>query len=191
MAKKFDTSSEEIEEKRYRHFMLLLYPEWNNFNDILQDLKGSFKSYAYIKHFPEEQEKKEHVHFILSLDNARSVSSLSKRLDIKPNLIQPVKSLRSSCRYLIHLDSEDKFQYTLDQVICSKSFSSTFFKSFDDLLSDEEILDNIYTFIESYKDLDSIRLEIELTKYVCANCFERVFKRYYNQSPAKLKKQRS
>lgn len=180
MAKKIVTSSEEIEEKRYRHFMLLLYPEWDNFNNILQDLKGSFKNYAYIKHIPEEKEKKEHLHFILSLDNARTISSLSKRLDIKSNLIQPVKSLRASCRYLIHMDSEDKYQYNLDQVICSKSFSSTFYKSFDDLLSDEEILDNIYTFIESYKDLDKIKLEIELTKYVCANCFERVFKRYYN-----------
>lgn len=178
--KKLQTQSEEIEEKRYRHFMLLLYPEWSNFNDILQDLKGSFKNYAYIKHVPEEEEKKEHIHFILSLDNARSVTSLSKRLDIKSNLIQPVRSLRASCRYLIHMDSEEKFQYNLDQVICSKSFSSTYYKSFDDLLSDEEVLDNIYNFIESYKDLDKIKLEIELSKYVCANCFERVFKRYYN-----------
>ena len=160
--------------------MLLLYPEWDNFDNILFDLKGSFKNYAFIKHLPESDEKKEHFHFILSLDNPRSVSSLSNRLGIKPNLIQPVKSLRASCRYLVHLDSEDKFQYNLDQVIVSKSFSSTYFKSFDDLLSEEDMLDNIYNFIESYKELDKMKLEIELTKYVIANGFERVFKRYYN-----------
>lgn len=178
--KKEKTSSEEVEEKRYRNFMILLYPEWDNFKQILGDLKGSFKNYAYIKHFPEEEEKKEHFHFILSLDNPRSIKSLSKRIEVPENLVRNCKSLRGSCRYLIHIDDEDKYQYNLDQVVVSRSFKSTYFKSFDDLLSDEEILDNIYTFIDSYKELSSIELEINLTKYVCSNGFERVFKRYYS-----------
>lgn len=174
------TSSEEIEEKRYRHFMLLLYPEWSNYNDILQDIKGSFKNYAYIKHIPEDEEKKEHVHLILSLDNPRTEQSLAKRLEIDKRFIGYIKSLRGSCRYLVHMDNEEKYQYNLDQVIVSNSFKSTFFKSFDDLLSDEEVLDNIYSFINDYKDLNPIDLEVSLTKFVCANAYERVFKRYYN-----------
>ena len=178
--KKNETSSEEIEEKRYRHFMLLLYPEDDYFHDTLQDIKGSFKNYAYIKHIPEEEEKKEHVHLILSLDNPRSEISLAKRLEIPKRLIKHIKSLRGSCRYLIHKDNEDKFQYNLDQVVVSNSFKSTYFKSFDDLLSDEEILDNIYSFIDDHKECTPIELEMLLTKYVCTNAFERVFKRYYN-----------
>lgn len=178
--KKDKTSSEEVEDKKYRHFMILLYPEWGNFQQILGDLKGSFKNYAYIKHIPESDEKKEHIHFILSLDNARTIKSLSRRIDVPENLIRNCKSLRASCRYLIHIDDEDKYQYNLDQVIVSHSFKSTYFKSFDDLLSDEEILDNIYTFVDSYKELNSIELEINLTRYVCENGFERVFKRYYS-----------
>lgn len=180
MGKKSATSSEEVMPKKYRHFILLLYPEWDNFKNILGDLKGSFKNYAYIKHIPETEEKKEHVHFILSLENARTIESISNRVGVPTNLIQNCKSLRASCRYLVHKDDEDKYQYNLDQVVVSHSFKSTFFKSFDDLLSDEEILDNIYTFVDTYKDLGSIRLEIELTKYVCANAFEKVFKRYYS-----------
>ncbi len=178
--KKDSTSSEEIEEKRYRNFMLLLYPEWGSYKDLLQDIKGSFKNYAYIKHIPEEEEKKEHVHLILSLDNPRTEKSLAKRLEIDPRFVNHIKSLRGSCRYLVHADNEDKYQYDLTQVIVSNSFKNTYFKSFDDLLSEEEILDNIYGFIKDYKSMDPIHLEIELTKYVCANGFERVFKRYYN-----------
>lgn len=178
--KKHVTSSEEVIEKRYRNFMILLYPEWDNFKDILQDLKGSFKNYAYIKHIAEEEEKKEHIHFILSLDNPRSIYSLSKRIEVPSNLIQNIKSLRGSCRYLIHKDNEEKIQYDLEQVICSNSFKSTYYKSFDDLLSDEEILDNIYSFIYDNRQLECVSLEIMLTKYVCANAWERVFKRYYN-----------
>lgn len=177
---KNNTSSEEIEEKRYRHFMILLYPEWSNFNDILQDIKGSFKNYAYIKHMPEEEEKKEHFHLILSLDNPRSEQSLSKRLEIDKRFVRHIKSLRGSCRYLIHMDNEDKYQYDLTNVIVSNSFKSTYFKSFDDLLSDEEILDNIYSFINDYKELNAIQIEIDLSKFVCANAYERVFKRYYS-----------
>ena len=174
------TSSEEVEEKRYRNFMLLLYPEWRDFADILQDIKGSFKRYAYIKHIPEEEEKKEHLHLILSLDNPRTIESLSKRVGIPKNLIQSIKGLRGSCRYLVHMDNEDKYQYELDQVIVSNAFKDTFYKSFDDLLSEDEMLNNIFSFIDDYKKLDRVLLEVELVKYVNANGFSTIFKRYYN-----------
>lgn len=174
------TSSEELEEKRYRNFMILLYPEWGSYKDILEDIKGSFKKYAYIKHIAEEEEKKEHVHLILSLDNPRSEISLAKRLEIDKRFVKRIKSLRGSCRYLIHKDNEDKLQYNLDQVIVSNAFKSIYFKSFDDLLSDDEILDNIYGFIDDHKECNSIDLEMLLTKYVCNNNFDSIFRRYYN-----------
>lgn len=180
MKKKDITSSEEIIEKRYRHFAILLYPEWQNFNNILNDIKGNFKNYAYIKHIPEEKEKKEHIHLILSLDNPRTIESLSKRLEIPKHLIENIKSLRGACRYLIHKDNEDKFQYDLSQVIVSNSFKKTYYKSFDDLESDDEILENIYNYIHSLKDIcNNIEIEIELTRFVCQNNYERIFKRYY------------
>lgn len=178
--KKSLTESEEIEEKRYRHFMILLYPEWDNFKDILQDIKGSFKNYAYIKHLPEEEERKEHIHLILSLDNPRTELSLAKRLEIDNRFVKHIKSLRGSCRYLVHMDNEEKYQYDLTQVIVSKSFKSTYFKSFDDLLSDDEILDNIYSFIEDNKCLNNVDIELMLTKFVCSNSYDRIFKRYYS-----------
>lgn len=175
-----DTSSEEVIEKRYRHFMILLYPEWKEYRDIMQDLKGSFKNYAYINHVPNDKEKKLHTHFLLSLDNPRSIESLSNRINVPINLIQNVKSLRASCRYLIHMDNEEKEQYELANVKVSKSFANTFFKSFDDLLSDEEILQNIYDFILDNRDLDKLELEIKLSLYVSHNAYDRVYKRFYN-----------
>lgn len=178
--KNASTQSEEIIEKRFRHFMILLYPEWENYKDILQDIKGNFRNYAYIKHMPEEEEKKEHTHLILSLDNPRTEDSLSKRLEIDKRFIRHIKSLRGSCRYLVHMDNDEKYQYDLTQVVVSKSFKSTYFKAFDDLLSDDEILDNIYTFIDDNKLLTPIDIEIMLSIFVCSNSYDRVFKRYYN-----------
>lgn len=160
--------------------MILIYPEWNNIFDLMLDLKGSFKNYAFITHQPEEDEKKEHIHFILSLDNPRTIESLSKRLDIPKNLIQPIKSLRASCRYLIHLDDDSKKDYELASVTVSKSFSSKFFSSFDDLKSDDDMLQDIYYFInDNRKDYNEIELEVKLTQFVLANGYDKIFKRYY------------
>lgn len=174
-------SSEEIEEKRYRNFVMLLYPEWGKeFEDILLDIKGSFKKYAYIKHMPEDKEKKEHVHLLLSVDNPRSVGSLSRRLLVPINLIQPCRSIRGSCRYLTHRDEDTKYQYSPEQVIVSKAFKSTFLQAYDDLMTDTDILDLIYNFIETNKNCDPIQLEVKLSQFVCENGYERVFKRFYN-----------
>ena len=35
------TSSEEVIDKRFRHFMFILYSEWENYDEILRDIKGN------------------------------------------------------------------------------------------------------------------------------------------------------
>lgn len=177
---KNDTSSEEVLDKKYRHFMFLLYPEDENYEKILSDIKGSFKNWAYITHKPEKEEKKEHTHVILSLDNARTIESICHRLDIPTRLCQRVRGLRAACRYLVHKDDEDKIQYDLTDVVVSKSFSPSYFKSFDDLLSDTDMLENIYQFIRDHKECSSIEVEVMLSQFVCSVNYERVFKRYYS-----------
>lgn len=177
----YKTSSEEVIDKKFRHFMFILYPEWENYDDILRDIKGNFKNWAYITHKPEESEKKEHTHLILSLENARTIESICSRLNIPSNLCQRVRGLRGACRYLIHIDNEEKIQYTLEDVIVSNSFKPTFFQSFDDLESESDMLDNIFAFIEDCsKSYKPIEIEVQLTKFVCSQSYNKVFKRYYS-----------
>lgn len=174
------TTSEEIIDKKYRHFIFILYPEWGNYDEILQDIKGNFKNWAYITHQPEAEEKKLHTHLILSLDNARTIESICNRLGVPTRLCQRVKGLRGACRYLIHKDNEEKIQYSLEDVIVSKSFASTYFGAFDDLMSDSDMLENIYQFIRDHKDCPAIEVEVMLSQFVCSVNYDRVFKRYYN-----------
>lgn len=173
------TSSEEVIDKRYRHFMFLLYPEDENYDDILADIKGNFKNWAYITHQPESEEKKLHTHVILSLDNTRTIESICKRLEVPTRLCQRVRGLRGACRYLIHKDDEDKTQYPLTDVVVSKSFSSTYYSAFDDLLSDNDMLSNIYTFIDDHRTCKPIEIEVMLTEFVTSQNYSRIFKRYY------------
>lgn len=178
--KNIDTSSEEIDEKRFRHFMILLYEdsESYNFKDVLFDLKGSFKNYAYIKHNPESNEKKEHIHFILSLDNTRSINSISKRVGVPPNYFQPIKSLRASCRYLIHQDEDNKIKYELADVSVSQSFSRKFYASFDDLKTEEDVIDDIYLYIDSLSDSKFKEAVKSLIKFVNSQAYDTIYKRY-------------
>ena len=181
--KKNVTNSEEIDEKRFRHFMILLYEdsEVYNFNDVLFDLKGSFKNYAYIKHQPENKEKKSHIHFILSLDNARSINSISKRLGIPSNYFQSIKSLRASCRYLTHIDFDDKKQYDLSDVIVSPSFSRKFYSAFDDLKTEQDVIDDIYLYIDSltnYTFKDALK---HLILFINSQSYDTIYKRYRNE----------
>lgn len=181
MTKKIETKSEEIDEKRYRNFMILLYEDTASyvFNDVLFDLKGSFKNYAYIKHLSEENEKKEHYHFILALDNPRTITSLSKRVGVPENFIQPVKSLRASCRYLTHQDNDDKTKYYLTDVKVSNSFSRKFFASFDDLQTEEDVIDDIYNYIDVISDTNKFSECIKmLIKFVNQNAYDTIYKRY-------------
>lgn len=180
MTKNIDTLSEEIDEKRYRNFNILLYEdsESYNFEDVLFDLKGSFKNYAYIKHQPEETEKKAHYHFILCLDNTRTIKSIANRVGVPFNHMQPIRSLRASCRYLIHIDNDDKIQYDLTDVKVSKAFSRRFFGAFDDLKTEQDIIDDIYNFIDciSYDNFHNcIR---QLIMFVNNSGYDTIYKRY-------------
>lgn len=178
--KDIKTTSEEVDEKRYRHFMLILYKDSDSYNfyDVLFDLKGSFKNYAYIEHKPETDEKKEHIHFILSLDNTRTIESLSNRLGIPFNHIQSIKSLRASCRYLIHIDTENKIKYELSDVVVSQSFSRKFYGAFDDLKTEEDMIDDIYLFIDNLSDVEFKDAIKSLIKFVNSQSYDTIYKRY-------------
>ena len=172
-------SLEEKQSKKYRHFIVLLYEDSTsyNFKDVLRICKSQ-KKWAFIKHFPESNEKKEHYHVILSFENATKKSSLANKLGIQENYIDEVKSFRTICRYLIHKDDDDKFQYSLDQVKISPLFEREYLKQFDDIESEEQIIDNIYKFIYSIRDFEYSEALRMLIQFVNIHIYDRIYKRY-------------
>ena len=173
---------EQIKEDRFRNFMIILYEDSTsyNFNDVLFTLKG-FKYYAYIKHKPEEDEKKEHYHVFLHLDNASTLSAIAKRLGVAENYFQPVKSVRSCCRYLTHIDYDDKIQYDINDVVISKLFERKFKKNFEDIKTEEEIIQDIYNFIDNLQ-VETYYISLQyLVIFVNKNCYDTLFRRYRNE----------
>lgn len=173
---------EMIEEKipkKYRCFTLVVYDESIHYklDDILFALKG-FKYWAYIKHEPEEEEKQTHYHILIKLENATTVESISKKTGVPFHKIQYVRNVRAMARYLIHFDDPEKIQYNISDIKISKLFERKFLKNFEDLKTEEEMINDIYFFIDN-SHFDSYQEKLRyLIQFVNINCYDTIYKRY-------------
>lgn len=165
----------------FRNWALLLYVETDsyNFNDVIFNINAC-KDYAYIKHLPEKEESKEHYHVILRFENAKTESALKKYLGIPDNyaFVEPIKNARSMCRYLTHIDYPEKIQYDISDVVVSRHFSRKFLLNFEDVKTEEEIILEIYNFLDKISfesKRDKLRM---ITSFVNINCYDTIFKRY-------------
>ncbi len=175
---------------RARNYFILLYKDTTSYNydDAMRVLKG-FKYWAYMEHQPENDEKKEHTHFFLHLDNSMSVNNLSNQTGIPKRFFKVPRSIRSVNRYLIHIDDEDKIQYKLEDVKVSKCWERRFLKCFDDLETEEEIIIKIYNFIDNIA-LDNCTYPSALKSIMLwsyQNCYDSVYRRFKSEFDNYLK----
>lgn len=188
---------------RYRLFFLELYHDTTSYDykEVLRILKSMGK-YAYIVHdkdiyskedydkyiskynkepsFHVGDHKKVHTHFILKRENAMTGSAFVKKTGIPLNFCEEIQNERSCCRYLLHTDDEDKFQYNKNEVKCSKNYEREFFKCFTELENEETQLTNIYLYIDKQAELKVNRHNalFNLIIYVNSNCYDTIYKRY-------------
>lgn len=123
--------------KRFRNFTIVIYEDDPNFSQQAFNLAQEGET-IYIRHDKDIDEdgndKKPHYHYVLRLNNACTISALSKRLEVPENLIEPVKKSLNGClKYLIHFGSDDKFQYSKDDV---QSNSDALMKRFMKLVTE-------------------------------------------------------
>lgn len=189
MANNNQRLEEQIKQDRFRNFNVLLYPDTTsyNYNDVIFKL-NEYKYFAYIEHKPETDEKKEHTHLFIHLDNACTKSSIANNLGIPQNFVQETKSVRSSCRYLTHIDYPDKIQYDYNQVHISTMFERRFKKNFEDLETEEQIINNIFEFIDTlHHDYHYDYAVRVLIQWINLNVYDTIFKRYRSEFLVYLK----
>lgn len=181
MKKEFeeDLPFEEVIPKKYRCFEFVVYDESKHYKleDIMFALHG-FKYWAWVKHKPEDDEKMPHYHILIKLENATTIESISKKTGVPVHKIQYVKNIRAMCRYLIHLDDTDKIQYSLEDVHVSKLFERKFKKNFEELKTEEEIIQDIYFWLDN-SHFESYSEKVRnLLIFVNFNCYDTIYKRY-------------
>lgn len=102
---------------RSRTFELVLYPEDPRTAGVLARLDDEKEQYAGILHDKDVDEngelKKPHYHILLTYDNARSLSSIAKRLCVAYNAVEAKDNAKQSMMYLCHrtAKSRNKWQY--------------------------------------------------------------------------------
>lgn len=103
--------------KKAYTFGLVLYKDslTYDYNKIIDYIEKNWKHYAYIEHDEDIETKKPHTHVLVHFDSKRYPTGIAKELGITPNYIQKA-NLIPYLRYLIHLDDEDKKQYSIDDV---------------------------------------------------------------------------
>lgn len=111
-------------ENRHKTYEIILYCDSKNLpqiNDIIQLLDQLNYDYAYILHDSDIDEntlleKKPHYHLLLHFNNAISLTTLSKKLNIPSNYIEIKDDLISALLYLIHYNIADKHHYLVSEV---------------------------------------------------------------------------
>lgn len=106
--------------ERFRHFNLVINKGAESY-EYVRALSEGFKNcrYAYILHDKDTlgtgELKNEHIHLVLSFDNARSFESVLKAY---PGAhIEKALNLKSSLQYLLHKNDKTKHQYTDNEII--------------------------------------------------------------------------
>lgn len=173
MANNFKNNTRRCE-RGSRNLNLLLYPDSNTyvFDDVLEKIMSLDCKYYMCTHVPEEESKKEHLHCVLAFQNTKTISAVSKLLGIEENYIQYCDNLRNSIRYLIHLDSPTKIQYSKDSIV-SNAFDTL--DKYLDISKDESLI-----VCELLCKLDEGYSFRNLLKYACEKGYYSFFRRNFN-----------
>lgn len=75
-----------------------------------------FKRWFYIRHIPDSEEGKDHIHVMVMYGGSCRIKTAASLLGIPENMVQPCHNHNSYGRYLIHKDDPDKHQYSISDV---------------------------------------------------------------------------
>lgn len=168
--------------KRFRSWTIILYSDSSSydFNKVMEIIK-SHKDYAYIKHVPDDEVKKEHYHINLYLDNPTFRSSVINKLGLPEDyqFLDSIDNVRVMNRYLTHFDAPDKVQYDLSCVCVSSHYWKKFKKCYDDLETEYTIINKIYFKIDELAvQFSYSNLLRELLLWCSDECYENIYKKY-------------
>lgn len=75
-----------------------------------------FREWGYIHHLPDDEEGKEHYHFLINTNGTRTIKQIADKVEIPSNFVRIVNSVVGYKRYFIHLDNPEKRQYSFDDI---------------------------------------------------------------------------
>lgn len=165
--------------KRVRTIGIILWTDNPNHKLALDFIIHNFENYIYILHDRDIKDdgeiKKEHYHVILHFPNARTIKTLSKKLNVEENNFYIIKSFTGQLRYLIHYDDDEKTRYNVEEVKGTLFMLSKFKRSIKGSQDETADVSQIYEFIFD-NDISDLRI---LLDFVLDNNLYSSFRRNY------------
>lgn len=116
---------------------------------LAEEMKKSildFPSWAWIYHDPDNDDGTSHIHFLVRANGTRNVKQIADKLGIESNYVQVCRKVVAYRRYMMHLDSPDKHQYTVQDVHTNRHFD---FRSAEQGNQDRDV----FTLFQDFKNL--------------------------------------
>lgn len=164
---------------RTRNVEIIIYNE-----DDLQskvDICEEFNLYyAYILHDKDFDDKtgeliKPHYHLRVFDTNQRTISAWSKIFNVEEHDIETLKDKKRAIRYLIHLDSPNKYQYSMYDVTSNIYDIEDYFK--EDKTDEIKQLNNIFNYLDEIQGYIYFK---EVKSYVLEHQYWSAYRRYYS-----------
>lgn len=139
-----------------------------------------FSSWAYIRHEPDTEDGTAHYHFLVRNNGTRNVKQIADKLGIPSNYVQVCRKVVAFRRYMLHLDTEEKIKYQLDDIHTNRlsDFKSAvlgnqdrdvydLYKSFRSLSTGEKTVDEFIQ--ENYVEFSKMTLaqKIKIFEILC------------------------
>lgn len=152
---------------RSENWTLTLYTDNEADKRILEYIIKNF-NYAYILHNKDINKetgevKKEHIHVVIKLENARTLKSITEELYIEENRVEKVRNFRKMIRYLIHMDNKEKYQYN------KKDINSNIWDKIENYFKDNSESSDIKEIFEYIYSVDRYIYFHEVLEYVLYN----------------------
>ena len=129
-------------EVRTRNWFITINQNAECFADFKERIISINKlTFAYILHDKDIQTEP-HYHCVLKYEDAKTFGMIQKHF---PGAhIESAESMYKCCRYLIHLDDPDKFQYSITEVVDTQNLFGYFVQHDDHLKLDElTLIENV------------------------------------------------
>lgn len=167
---------------RSKNFLIELYPDNAEHMAVFEKLSKSYNIVGILHNrdvYNKERKneageivneigelKKAHYHIIVSFENQRYLNAVADEIGLENRFLEKPNSFKVIARYLIHLDDEDKAQYTLDELFGSAEMIAKVKSCCTADKSDTYIVNELLAILDSFDSyVDSaamIRIALEM-----------------------------
>lgn len=116
---------------------------------IIQKL-NDVKEYAFIQHYAETEDKKNHIHVYLEFNNPKNESDIIKKFNSNINCIEAVKDKNKLLQYFLHKNHTLKIQYQIEDIHTNIPLKVLqFIVEPKIIINDEDFLESCFVYLDN------------------------------------------